>query len=86
MPEDLYFFLDHLSLGGTISKVPRTLITYRYAPGSWALGTKAVDLIKVRISFLEKMILSLPAWSKFTIWGFGKNGKKFLNLLSPSIK
>jgi hypothetical protein len=158
VPEDLYFFLDHLLLGGKLSKVPETLITYRYAEGSWALGTSKQDLAQVRVGYLENWIASNAAsaawcgpsskrrkkavaraemsrvsleggpaserphivrvdgpippqtelrstkrplaevpnvpgveasekisreWSQFSIWGYGKDGKKFMSMLQP---
>jgi glycosyltransferase involved in cell wall biosynthesis len=61
IPEDTFFFLDHLQLGGSLSKVPIDLITYRYTPGSWALGTKKEDLQKVR---LRCNILQTPLYCR----------------------
>lgn len=90
VPEDLYFFLDHLKLGGKLAKVNKPLITYRYTPGSWTLGSKKQDLAKVRASYFESIVLSgcdnndfqYLRWKKFQIWGCGKDGRKFFNLLS----
>jgi glycosyltransferase involved in cell wall biosynthesis len=167
IPEDLFFFLDHLLLGGSITKVPEVLLTYRYAEGSWALGTSKQDLAQVRVGYLEDWIhknsshaaiieskskrkkngrhnggveavhakesglldaadgeitvsehemISIAAgtpdavdsdithnklalttiddrsnsvgivprdWSQFSIWGYGKDGKKFISMLKP---
>jgi len=80
VPEDLYFFLDHLYLGGKLCRVPKTLLTYRYSPGGWTLGSKKTDLQKVRARYLERMVLS--KWTSFQIWGYGKDGRKFLKFLS----
>ena len=36
VPEDTFFFLDHLEAGGNLSKVHSELVTYRYtASSSW---------------------------------------------------
>lgn len=82
VPEDLYFFMDHLLLGGKLAKSPLPLIQYRYSPNSWSLGTKSLDLQKVRILYLQQRILE--HWESFSIWGYGRDGRKFLNLLSEN--
>lgn len=80
VPEDLYFFLDHLLLGGRLSRVPRSLLTYRYTLNGWTLGSKKADLQKVRARYLEAMVLS--KWPAFQIWGYGKDGRKFIKFLT----
>lgn len=80
IPEDLFFFLDHLQLGGTLSKCNLPLIQYRYSVNSWSLGTKSIDLQKVRISYLQQRVLD--HWEIFSIWGYGRDGRRFLKLLS----
>jgi glycosyltransferase involved in cell wall biosynthesis len=80
VPEDLFFFMDHLLLGGKLAKSPIPLIQYRYSLNSWSLGTKPIDLKKVRISYLQQRVLD--HWDNFSIWGYGKDGRKFLGLLS----
>lgn len=82
VPEDLYFFLDHVLLGGRLIKVPRSLLTYRYTLGGWSLGSKKQDLQRVRASYIDRLVLSL--WPRFQIWGYGKDGRKFLKLISPA--
>ena len=84
IPEDTYFFMDHLQSGGTVSKVAETLVTYRYTPGSWALGTRKQDLQRVRLKYLEANVLS--TWTSFMIYGFGKDAKKIYNMLSIEMK
>ena len=81
VPEDLYFFLDHLLLQGKLSRVSQSLITYRYTPNGWSLGSKRLDLQKVRARYLEVMVLD--QWPSFQIWGYGKDGRKFLKLIAP---
>lgn len=81
VPEDLIFFLDHLLMGGGLAKVERPLVTYRYVHTSWSIGTKALDLQRVRIKYLQEKVLS--KWPSFSIYGGGFDAKKFINLLSP---
>jgi ribonuclease P protein subunit RPP14 len=81
IPEDLIFFLDHLESGGSIYKVNDQLLTYRYTINSTSSQISNVDLQCVRIEYLQRMILSQNKWKEFTIWGAGKDGKKFLSLL-----
>ena len=69
VPEDLYFFLDVLKLGGRLAKVNLPLVTYRYSLGGWALGSRRQDLQRVRAVYLEAELLSSPAWERFSIWG-----------------
>ena len=80
VPEDLIFFLDHLLLGGKLTKVERPLVTYRYVHSSWSNGTKPLDLQRVRVKYLQKQVLD--NWSTFSIYGGGFDAKKFINLLS----
>lgn len=83
VPEDLYFFLDHLLLNGKLRKVAKEpLLTYRYSPTGWTLGSKKQDLQRVRAGYLEAMVLSTSAWESFQVWGSGKDGRKFLKLIS----
>lgn len=83
VPEDLYFFLDHLLLRGKLRKVVGDpLLTYRYSPAGWTLGSKKQDLQRVRAFYLEAMVLSTHAWQSFQVWGSGKDGRKFLKLVS----
>ncbi|CAM9235124.1 unnamed protein product [Ectocarpus fasciculatus] len=85
VPEDTFFFMDHLEHGGRLAKVSEELVTYRYTPGSWALGTPQRDLNTVRKEYLERMVLLQPQWTNFTVWGYGRDGKKFVNSLSPDV-
>lgn len=71
-------------LRGKVAKVAMDLVTYRYTPGSWALGTSKEDLQKVRLKYLETNILS--RWNSFMIYGFGKDAKKIYNMLSFDMK
>jgi glycosyltransferase involved in cell wall biosynthesis len=82
VPEDTFFFMDHLAGGGSLSKVPEQLVTYRYTAGSWCHGTSRHDLQKARMPYIEREIIMHPEWSSFTVWGYGKDGRKFVTRLS----
>ena len=80
--EDLYFFLDHLASGGSVAKVCEPLITYRYHLSSVSHGTSSVELQRIRIMYLQRMVIDY--WPSFSIWGYGRDGKKFINMLTKS--
>ncbi|EGC40144.1 hypothetical protein DICPUDRAFT_146960 [Dictyostelium purpureum] len=60
------------------------LLVYRYHENNLSSQIHKHMLMKVRIEYLERRVLS--KWSSFTIWGAGKDGKKFFTLLSDSSK
>jgi len=80
--EDLSFFLDHLALGGKLTKVNTPLLMYRYHHNSWCFGTKPIDMQRIRIKYLQDAVLN--GWPSFSIWGYGKDGRKFINMLSEA--
>lgn len=80
--EDLSFFLDHLALGGKLTKVDAPLLMYRYHHNSWCFGTKPIDMQRIRIKYLQEAVLD--AWPSFSIWGYGKDGRKFINMLTEA--
>ncbi|KAF2071856.1 hypothetical protein CYY_006823 [Polysphondylium violaceum] len=85
IPEDLIFFHRHIEHGGTLHKVgPAPLLVYRYHANNISNLIHRHMLMKVRIEYLEKRVLS--QWPKFSIWGAGKDGKKFFTLLSDTSK
>jgi hypothetical protein len=84
IPEDAFFFMEHLKIGGKIAKVNDILTTYRYTIGSWALSTPKLDLQRVRINYLEYWIRN--NWKQYSIWGYGKDAKKVFNMLSNDQK
>ncbi|KAL6053516.1 UDP-GlcNAc:betaGal beta-1,3-N-acetylglucosaminyltransferase-like protein 1, variant 2 [Balamuthia mandrillaris] len=81
-PEDLLFFYAHLRAGGTLYKVPKTLVKYRYVEGSISARFPRLALLKVRCKALEEQVLD--KWASFTIWGAGRDGKHFYKSLSPA--
>ncbi|CAM9496874.1 unnamed protein product, partial [Choristocarpus tenellus] len=82
-PEDLTFFNSHLDIGGGLHKVEETLVVYRHVPGSFSGRTDKRVLQRARLPFLERRVLQ--GWSNFTIWGAGRDGRRFLNDLSEEI-
>lgn len=82
-PEDLIFFNKHLDLGGGIARVNDTLLVYRFVAGSASHLIEKRALQRTRIPFFEHRVLS--RWPQITLWGAGKDGKRFLNDLSPEI-
>lgn len=82
VPEDLFFFMDHLACGGTLAKVNEELVTYRYHTTSWSMGVKPIDMQKIRIEYLQHRVLD--NYAQFSIWGCGRDGKKFLSMLSEN--
>ncbi|KAN0053244.1 hypothetical protein ACTA71_009693 [Dictyostelium dimigraforme] len=60
------------------------LLVYRYHDNNLSGQIHKHMLMKVRIEYLERRVLS--NWKEFTIWGAGKDGKKFFTLLPDSCK
>ncbi|KAN0031757.1 hypothetical protein ACTFIV_005624 [Dictyostelium citrinum] len=60
------------------------LLVYRYHENNLSGQIHKHMLMKVRIEYLERRVLS--NWKEFTIWGAGKDGKKFFTLLPDSCK
>ncbi|KYQ90956.1 hypothetical protein DLAC_07837 [Tieghemostelium lacteum] len=85
IPEDLIFFHQHLNYqDALLSKVHQPLVLYRYHSNNQSNQIHRLILMKVRIQYLESRILS--KWDKFSIWGAGRDGKKFFTMLSDSSK
>lgn len=90
-PEDLLFFHAHLRAGGALSKVPRTLVMYRYSEGSVSWKVPRRLLLRLRVRAFEERILATgdagdPRWLKFTIWGAGRDGRQFYGELLPKYR
>eukprot|EP01012_Entosiphon_sulcatum_P021789 TRINITY_DN2665_c0_g1_i3.p2 TRINITY_DN2665_c0_g1~~TRINITY_DN2665_c0_g1_i3.p2 ORF type:complete len:172 (+),score=23.91 TRINITY_DN2665_c0_g1_i3:694-1209(+) len=83
-PEDLDFFLRFCELGGNICRVDEVLVVYRYGGISANHGIPRNSLIALRAAAFQRVVL--PQWEKFTIWGCGKDGKDFFQLLTPENK
>ncbi|CAM9867567.1 unnamed protein product, partial [Phaeothamnion confervicola] len=97
-PEDLVFFLEHMARGGTVVRVDSEgpLVNYRssilphlrrcvfrHVPGSYSRRINKRLLQRARIPYLERRVLS--GWPQgFTIWGYGRDGRRFFSDLSPA--
>eukprot|EP01132_Coremiostelium_polycephalum_P004538 gene4538-5654_t len=84
IPEDLIFFHRHLEQGGALKKISEPLLVYRYREESLSGQIHRLTLLKVKLEYLEKRVLS--QWPQFSIWGAGRDGKKFFTMLSPTSK
>lgn len=83
-PEDLIFFYKHLSLGGKLLRVDKSLVTYRYHAKNTSLSVMEETMWQLRIEALQQNIL--PNWNQFTIWSAGKQGKRLYRSLSDENK
>jgi hypothetical protein len=90
VPEDLIFFQHHLNECGTLRKVHKPLLIYRHHASATSAGIHRLALLDVRLAAFIRHVLSprlgaapdstadLP-WGRFSIWGAGRDGKKFFN-------
>ena len=83
-PEDMMFFYKWMQLSGKVCKLPESLTVYRYHKGATSFSIHRNRLLQEKVQHLEKMVLSLV--HEFTIWGAGRDGKKFFMTLSPLSK
>lgn len=56
-------------------------LIYRFTEGSYSSQSSGRELQRVRQPFLERRVLS--KWDSFTIWGCGRDGRRFFNALDP---
>lgn len=97
--EDLIFFHRHLELhyeANLVANKPSLLraggyphdpvLLYRWSPQSGAARCTRRRLLQVRAEAFEKRILSTVEWSKFIIWGAGRDAKNFMSELSPGAR
>lgn len=86
LAEDLRFFHAHLHHDGLlrIHRTNQPLVTYRHAPGmSQSSRTPRKLLLQLRVMAFEQRVLKRDSmWSKFVIWGAGRDGKDFFKALS----
>jgi len=78
-PEDLTFFYKHLKTNGRIHCVEETLLLYRYHQTAATFSVHEDTIWDIRMRFLEVEVLH--AWSEFTIWNAGKQGRRFYRSL-----
>eukprot|EP00743_Colponemidia_sp_Colp-15_P009575 GILK01010472.1.p1 GENE.GILK01010472.1~~GILK01010472.1.p1 ORF type:complete len:360 (+),score=31.68 GILK01010472.1:36-1082(+) len=79
-PEDMIFFYRHIALGGSLVRVDKELVTYRYHTTSASFGVDRRTIFAVRVKAFEEQVLT--HWSRFTIWNAGKEGRKLYTQLS----
>ena len=83
-PEDLIFFLEHLRLGGHVTRVNEDLLMYRYHPNAATFSVHEDTIWDIRLAALQERVLK--NWSRFTIWNAGKQGRKLYRCLSDANK
>ncbi|XP_002739011.1 queuosine-tRNA galactosyltransferase-like [Saccoglossus kowalevskii] len=84
VPEDLIFFLEHLKQGGSVYRVDRCLLMYRYHPQAATHSVHCDTIWKIRMSAIQERVLS--QWGSLTIWNAGKQGRKFYRSLTEKNK
>ncbi len=80
-PEDLIFFFAHIHSGGTVFRVDKTLLMYRYHEEAATFSVLEDTIWHIRIQAFQRHVLS--QWDSFTIWNAGKQGRRFYRSLSP---
>ncbi|CAG7725459.1 unnamed protein product [Allacma fusca] len=86
VPEDLIFFYKHLNLGGMLQRVDNSLMVYRYNPNATTFSIKEETIWETRLNQFQQDIMSLPAWSRFSIYGAGKLGRRFFRSLRADVQ
>ena len=89
--EDTRFFYKHLSAGGSLRllRANEPLLMYRHREGqSQSSQTPRKLLFSLRVRAFEQMVLEKESssWSKFCIWGAGRDGKDFIKALRPEFR
>lgn len=79
-PEDLEFYYRHLECNGKLIKIEIPLLIYRYHHSSASFNVHENTIWNLRVKQLQKHVLS--AWTSFTIWNAGKQGRKFYKSLT----
>eukprot|EP00468_Gymnochlora_sp_CCMP2014_P012600 CAMPEP_0167765128 /NCGR_PEP_ID=MMETSP0110_2-20121227/14487_1 /TAXON_ID=629695 /ORGANISM="Gymnochlora sp., Strain CCMP2014" /LENGTH=350 /DNA_ID=CAMNT_0007652751 /DNA_START=122 /DNA_END=1174 /DNA_ORIENTATION=+ len=77
---DMEFFHSHLDKKGELIRVEEPLVMYRYTSSSLSWKSTRRDLLRCRLKAFEKRVLS--KWTKFSIWGAGRDGHNFFKELS----
>ncbi|CAI5438500.1 unnamed protein product [Caenorhabditis angaria] len=84
-PEDLEFYYRCLDIASCeFSKVPKSLVTYRYHMECASFGVHENSIWNLRFSRLREKYLK--KWESFTIWSVGKQGKRFFKCLNEEEK
>lgn len=83
-PEDLDFLYRHVRLGGTLARVTEPLVMYRYHEHQQSHGVSADAIWALRLEEMETSLLS--TLERFSIWGAGRDGKRFYKSLSEETR
>lgn len=54
--------------------------------GSTRRAARRHSLLRVRVAAFERRVLSLSSWATFTVWGAGREGRRFVSALSPAAR
>eukprot|EP00977_Amphora_coffeiformis_P002738 scaffold521_cov167-Amphora_coffeaeformis.AAC.29 len=93
--EDTRFFYKHLHAGGHLRllRTAKPLMIYKHRLGqSQSSLTPRKLLFHLRARAFERMILQRQEkkpkqpWSKFCVWGAGRDGKDFIKALQPEFR
>mmetsp|Transcript_6400 Transcript_6400/g.9416 ORF Transcript_6400/g.9416 Transcript_6400/m.9416 type:complete len:478 (+) Transcript_6400:23-1456(+) len=87
LAEDLRLFHAHLYADGHLRLVRQPLLSYRHRYGlSQSSQTPRKLLLQLRVLAFEWAVLKQKTeWSKFIIWGAGRDGKDFVKALSREL-
>lgn len=71
-----------------VEKVEEPLVTYRHVGDSLVSKTPRKRLLRLRVEAFERQVLSLwcdaeDGGNDFVVWGSGRDGRDFVNLLQP---
>mmetsp|Transcript_73178 Transcript_73178/g.136758 ORF Transcript_73178/g.136758 Transcript_73178/m.136758 type:complete len:351 (+) Transcript_73178:111-1163(+) len=81
-PEDLIFFYAHLRMGGTLAKVPKPLVVYRYHENQTSHSVGAERIWALRVEAMQHDLLD--HLGSFSIWSAGRDGKRFYRSLNET--
>ena len=91
--EDLKFFHKHLDhvpweerplVRAGSREAP--LLLYRWTASSMTSTVTRKCLLDARVAAFERRVLTQPAWTTFTVWGAGRDGKQFVASLSVAAR
>jgi hypothetical protein len=80
LADDFRFLQRHLSQGGVLRRLDHVLVVYRHHPLQLSHSTHSSLLRTVRARAFEQRVLN--KWTRFSVWGSGRDAKAFLSCLS----
>lgn len=79
--EDLDLFHRILDIPGVVlRRCDEALVVYRHVGGSLSSRTPRKELVRIRVAAFERRVLQ--SWPKFHVWGAGRDGRTFFEMLS----